>query len=321
MFQIPRQYRKLGHPIGPKNTQGSEEREELMNEVIDMNETMTVRTPQLIASEINLIKRQTHRIVLSSAIDIGRRLTEIKKQVKYGEWGRWLKEEVSYSQDTAEKMMRLYQEYGVKQLSIFTDGEPDQEIPELSFSQAYILLGVPEKERAAFITDTDVARTSTRELQKAIDDWNQARRKKEQAEQEKAVLQQALEEEKEKSARLAQANAVLDKNAQELFTAKSRLERKAENLQNEVTSIKKTTAYKSLNSLRKNLSSASTKVRANNIAFLYGELDRVIKELWFQLDKIKQSDPDTFVAYKDKVYEFLIQRARDEMWAKDIPEL
>ena len=30
----------------------------------------------------------------------------------YGEWGKWLKEEVSYSQRTAEHLMRIYLQFG-----------------------------------------------------------------------------------------------------------------------------------------------------------------------------------------------------------------
>ncbi|KUO77205.1 MAG: hypothetical protein APF81_28130 [Desulfosporosinus sp. BRH_c37] len=46
------------------------------------------------------------------AIEIGRRLQVAKALVKHGEWGKWLEESVSYSQKTAERLVKHYEEYG-----------------------------------------------------------------------------------------------------------------------------------------------------------------------------------------------------------------
>ena len=55
------------------------------------------RTPVQIASEINFIKEQSGKMLLSNAVEIGRRLTETKELVPHGEWRKWLTESVSYS--------------------------------------------------------------------------------------------------------------------------------------------------------------------------------------------------------------------------------
>jgi hypothetical protein len=54
-----------------------------------MNALITERTPLVIAAEINTIKRQTENILLTNAIEIGRRLKEAKELVRHWEWGKW----------------------------------------------------------------------------------------------------------------------------------------------------------------------------------------------------------------------------------------
>ncbi len=79
-----------------------------------MGVVLSARTPAQIASEINLIKSRTDKIMLQNCVQIGRCLTEAKAVLPYGEWGKWLKEEVSYSQRTAEHLMRIYLQFGPK---------------------------------------------------------------------------------------------------------------------------------------------------------------------------------------------------------------
>ena len=81
-----------------------------------MNDLSTERTPLVIAAEINMITQQTRKILLASAVEIGRRLKEAKSLVNHGEWGKWLEESVSYTQRTAERLMKLYENYS-QQLS------------------------------------------------------------------------------------------------------------------------------------------------------------------------------------------------------------
>jgi len=79
-----------------------------------MNQPITERTPLVIAAEINRIKQQTCKIMLTNAIEVGRRLKEAKALLPHGEWGKWLVELVSYSQHTANRLMQLFEEYGDK---------------------------------------------------------------------------------------------------------------------------------------------------------------------------------------------------------------
>lgn len=84
------------------------------------------RTPEQIASEINFIKEQSGKMLLSNTVEIGRRLTEAKELVPHGEWIKWLTESVSYSRSTACRLMKIFREYGDK--FSFPDGEESSNV-------------------------------------------------------------------------------------------------------------------------------------------------------------------------------------------------
>lgn len=134
-----------------------------------------IRTPEVIASEINVIREQVRSTVLSAAIQIGKRLIEAKRLVPAGRWTEWLTERVNYSVRTAQNMMALADEYG--------QGDA-QALADLSVTKAVLLLSVPRDEREEFMENNDVREMSTRELQAEI-----ARLK-----EEKASLQVSMDE-------------------------------------------------------------------------------------------------------------------------------
>ncbi|WP_242865745.1 DUF3102 domain-containing protein [Desulfosporosinus sp. HMP52] len=112
--------------------------------------------------------------------------------LKHGEWGQWLKESVCYSQSTATRLMQIYKEYGPKLLDV-SEGNISSNyaaLHNLTYTQALILLGVPEEERGKFIEDNAIDNMSTRELQQTVNEKNQAIEDRDQAQAEKA---QAIE--------------------------------------------------------------------------------------------------------------------------------
>ena len=156
-----------------------------------MEEIVVTRTSALIAAEINSIKNQTRMMLLLNSIEIGRRLAEAKSLIPHGEWGKWLETNVNYSQSTANNLMRIFEEYGADQLTIFGADVKSQALGNLSYTQAVALLGVPQDEREDFIKDHDVANMSTRELQQAIKERDEARRQLEIAQKEAAAKTEA----------------------------------------------------------------------------------------------------------------------------------
>ncbi|MCG1026396.1 DUF3102 domain-containing protein [Dehalobacter sp.] len=157
-----------------------------------MDNPATERTPLVIAAEIKMITCQTKKILLASAIEIGRHLQEAKAMLKHGEWIKWLEESVNYSRRTASRLIKLYEEYGPN----FPEG-PDSSngtpVSHLTYTQALLLLGLPAEEREEFIAQNDVGGMTTKKLQQALQDRDQANQEKEQALQENQLLKKGLE--------------------------------------------------------------------------------------------------------------------------------
>lgn len=140
-----------------------------------MSDIITVRDGDIIAAEINVIKEHAAKVMISSAIEIGKRLVEAKSMVEHGQWGKWLAEKVDYSQSTANNMMKLYQEYGTGELNLFDNWTNSEAFGKLSYSQHLALLALPFGERAEFAEQNQVADMSTRELEKAIRERDEAK--------------------------------------------------------------------------------------------------------------------------------------------------
>ncbi|HWQ72920.1 MAG TPA: DUF3102 domain-containing protein [Desulfitobacteriaceae bacterium] len=285
-----------------------------------MNDLGTERTPLVIAAEINTIKHQTGKILLAGAIEIGRRLKEAKDLLQHGEWGKWLEESVSYSQSTAEKLMRVFDAYGTQQPAALNAGAPAQRLPDMNYSQALILLGVPEEEREQFIAEMDIENMSVREMQKAVKEREQALQEREEAlqerdraEQEKAGLRKALDDEKDKTTRLTGNYDNLKKKANELQKSKQELEQDFEKKQMAYDKLKERTGYKNIQRMTNNLTIAYNKVAANKIAFLYENLDKAFKELAYEMSNFAALDPDAHATYKKMVNDFLIKATQERM--------
>ena len=77
--------------------------------------------------------------------------------------------------------MRIFKEYGAGQLvSSNSDSNPN-----LNYSQAVLLLGIPKEERAQFILDIDIEGMTNQELRQAVKERRQTRQEKDRALQEK----------------------------------------------------------------------------------------------------------------------------------------
>ncbi len=134
-----------------------------------------VRTAEAVALEIRTLQRQAQGIILSYAIEIGRRLEEAKAMLPHGEWGAWLKKELDYSQSTAQNFMKVFREYGDSQQSLFSGAPKSQTFGNLTYSKALRLLAIPdEEERARFVAENDVEHMTTRELNEALKARNEA---------------------------------------------------------------------------------------------------------------------------------------------------
>lgn len=134
-----------------------------------------------ITYEIRTIYHNVLEYELISAVRLGRKLQEAKSIVGHGEWGKWIKNNLPFSQDKAEIMLKIYKNYGSSQESIF--GELNSDIyRNLGVSQAFALLSVPEEEREEFVKENRADEMSVRELKKAIAERDAEKEKREKAE-------------------------------------------------------------------------------------------------------------------------------------------
>lgn len=158
-----------------------------------MSEFALVKSPEVLAVEINAIKQQAQTMMLQALSEIGKRLIEAKEQVEHGEWGKWLQENVEYSQRTANELMKFYKEYSAN----------SQTFANLtSHSKAFLLLGINAEERQAFVEEHDVENLSARELKKLM--------------KEKQQLEKKLEKQEEDSAKTEREKELLAKDIAEL---------------------------------------------------------------------------------------------------------
>lgn len=118
------------------------------------------RTPEVIAGEIIDIVRDTQRAVISATIEIGKRLCEVKQMVPAGSWGQWLRENISYSERTAQNAMAIYNEYG-------RHGIPEG-LMHASMTNALQLIGLPDDMKRGLIESGAAEDMSSRELKEEI---------------------------------------------------------------------------------------------------------------------------------------------------------
>lgn len=163
-----------------------------------MSETISVpmaaqRDIQTVTTEIRTLHRQAQGMILNYVIEIGRRLKEAKSLLEHGAWGEWLENEVDFSRSTANSYMKIFEEYGAKQVSLFGDAN-SQTLGNLPYTHALKLLAVPAEEREEFAEENHVEELSSRELERLIKERDAAVRRAEESEARELEQADALAE-------------------------------------------------------------------------------------------------------------------------------
>ena len=161
---------------------------DIMATAREMALNVPVRDAMTIVQEIIEIKEQKSReaeefraSALDGAIEIGRRLCELKNKVPVGSWGQYMKEHLDYSERTAQNLMAIYNEYGKK-------GIPEK-MANVSLTNALALIGVRDDVKHELIESGMAEEASVRELKAEI-----ARLNKEREEAQQSFLEQLDEE-------------------------------------------------------------------------------------------------------------------------------
>lgn len=138
---------------------------------LDIGAVLAVEQPrdiETITGELLEAKRVGGEAILT----IGRCLIEAKKILPHGEWLPWLNEKVEYTERTAQRFMRLAQEYS----------NPTT-LSDLGASKALALLALPPEERDQFMSELHVVDgeekavvdMSARQLEQVIKERDEAR--------------------------------------------------------------------------------------------------------------------------------------------------
>lgn len=181
-----------------------------------MTENAIVKNEQqrdisIVTAEIKDICTQARRMVLISAVEIGRRLVEAKEILPHGEWGNWLKNEVQFSQSTANKHMKVFEKFGSKQMSLFGAELNSETFTNLSYSQALKLLSVPDDELEEFVEDNNIADKSVREIDRLIKERDDAVKERDAALEQAALAEEYETELNKLRAEAEESKAKVDK--------------------------------------------------------------------------------------------------------------
>lgn len=173
-----------------------------MNNIVEAQyEIVQERTLPVIISEIKIIEQHVTKTAIEGAIQIGERLQEAKELAGHGNFGQWCQENLNYSQDTAQKFMKLAREYG-GQNNVLANTAMSR---NFSISNALSLLKVPEEDREKFIEEHPVEDMKNKDLEDEI-----RKLKAEKATLEEEVTNVAKDR-SEVGGRLAEAEATIER--------------------------------------------------------------------------------------------------------------
>ena len=248
-----------------------------------MNDIQTQRTPDIIGAEIRGLTQQAKTMTVWFGIEIGRRLTEAKEMLEHGQWLAYLKEQTEFSQPSASRLMRLYDEYGAKQTSLFGAELNYSTLNNLSISNALRLLAVPEDEREEFAAEHDVEHMSARELDELI-------KQRDEAEQRAAKAEEQVQQAADGAAR---ADEQYQKAKQELHLLREKLgnaEAQKAAAEKELSELRERPVEVAVEVDEKAVEEAVTLARAKNDAEWAEKMAKVKNELseaGFKAEKLK----------------------------------
>lgn len=161
-----------------------------------------------LAVEINAIKAQTRNVVVSAALEIGKRLIRVRPLIPHGQWADWLSANVDYSETKARNLMDLYEAYGGASLS--------EAVAGLEYSKLVALLQLPEGQREAVAQRAADEGLSVRQLQAEID------RLKADAAQKQVTFDALLQQAADEAARAAEGALKIEREKVNLAEARAK---------------------------------------------------------------------------------------------------
>ena len=172
----------------------------------------TVSAPRTLDQIAADIVRKDQQVGLG-LISIGNDLIEAKERVEHGKWREWLDLNVGYSERKAQMCMQVARRYGSN----------PQLVADLGIRKVTALMLLPSGEDAEFLETHDVPNMSTRELEQAIRERDEAKAAAEAAAIHAGQLQRELDDERQtvdrlldSSTKYEETNAALVEDNKEL---------------------------------------------------------------------------------------------------------
>lgn len=124
--------------------------------MVDQNEIkLNENQIEELTTEILHLKEET----VLNIMEIGKRLIQIKKTLGHGSFGTYLEKTIDFTQQTANKFMKVYVEFGAANCKATLN---------LGIEKLFILTKIPKENRKEFIENNDIENISTRQLQQTI---------------------------------------------------------------------------------------------------------------------------------------------------------
>lgn len=208
------------------------------------------RTIEVITGELLEAKQAGGEAILT----IGRCLIEAKEMLPHGEWLPWLNEKVEFSERTARNFMRLAREWSDRKA-----------LSDLGASKALTLLALPAEEREQFMEENNVIDMTTRQLEQAIKERDEARKAAQAAQAEASTAEQAR-------AKMAEDMALLNARLNGAREDQERARESAEKLAAELEELKARPVDVAVETVVD--PEAIAKARAEAIAEMQAKLDK-----------------------------------------------
>lgn len=224
------------------------------------------RTIEVITGDILEAQRKGGEAVLT----IGKCLIEAKDMLSHGEWLPWLAEKVGYSEKTAQNFMRLAREFS-----------NPQAIADLGATKALKLLALPPDEREKFVADHNVIDMTTRQLEQAIKERDEAKAAAEQAAADQRTAEQARDKMAEDMRLLNARLAGVREDREQAMENVARLEAELADLKAKPVEVAVETVMDQ---------AAIDKARADAIAEMQEKLDKAKETAAKARDKQKQAE-------------------------------
>ncbi len=273
-----------------------------------------------IAADINAIKHQVKETIYISTCRIGEKLLQAKGAVGHGNWGKWLADNVDYSERTAQNIIAIYKSFNNKEMKFFGT-EPDPELlAELNQSQLLALSSIKDEDkRNAFMEEhkEELPDMSKRELEKAIKDLEEEKAARAEAEEEVVKLRnelvngdnKELEELQKKFDKLASELEEAGKKAEFLEGETNRYQNLFRKTRDELKELKENPVEKTIEVTVDNKEEIEAKDR--EIAEKEKELEEMrqrIQEL--QKNKEKSKEEKKFVRHYENLIEEIQETVR-----------